>query len=431
MFLKLSRSFLSLYILITFTFIFTAWLLDEVWRSYLEQDIESYTGYKTMLIAIGDYVKKHPEEEWPSIVEGMGNKYNLPLTLEAIDTVNEEHRSEYKLLEDENTHVFYQDENVVLHHLVEGSINRIVLGPTKMPTRPRVEALMRVFLLLILALMILVWMRPISRDLDKLRNATREFGKGKFDVVAPAAKSTMLFPLVHAFNLMASRIKNLVEANKELTNAVSHELRTPLARSKFALQMLSTAKSDEKREQYIKQIHSDIYELEEMINELLVYASLESDKPQLNLDKISLKGLVAEQKQQHPDALDRLVINSSTKDIIVECDKHLITRALNNYVTNAIKYGGDKVEVSIGIEKKYAVIRVDDSGSGVSDDLKTTIFDAFSRGDQSRNRETGGYGLGLAIVKRIMDWHQGVACVEDSKLGGAAFILKWPLVLSK
>lgn len=72
-------------------------------------------------------------------------------------------------------------------------------------------------------------------------------------------------------------------------------------------------------------------------------------------------------------------------------------------------------------------ICVEDNGEGVSDEFKAVIFDAFSRGDQSRNRETGGFGLGLAIVARIMEWHQGEASISDSALGGAAFTLTWPV----
>ena len=71
------KSFFSLYFLIISTFIIFSWLLDNVWTKYIEQDIESYTGYKTMLMAVGDYVKKHPEEEWEEIIKKTGERYQL------------------------------------------------------------------------------------------------------------------------------------------------------------------------------------------------------------------------------------------------------------------------------------------------------------------------------------------------------------------
>ena len=62
--MKLTRSFFSIYLGIIFAFISFSYMLDEVWRSYLEQDIESYTGYKVMLHAVGDYLENHPEDDW-------------------------------------------------------------------------------------------------------------------------------------------------------------------------------------------------------------------------------------------------------------------------------------------------------------------------------------------------------------------------------
>ena len=79
--MKLSRSFFNIYFYVILVFIIFSWLMDEVWRSYVEQDIESYTGYKVMLEAVGDYLQKHPQDEWPELVKGASEKYQLPLGL--------------------------------------------------------------------------------------------------------------------------------------------------------------------------------------------------------------------------------------------------------------------------------------------------------------------------------------------------------------
>jgi two-component system OmpR family sensor kinase len=98
------------------------------------------------------------------------------------------------------------------------------------------------------------------------------------------------------------------------------------------------------------------------------------------------------------------------------------------FISNAIKYGAEKVRVIVSTfnsdhDKKTRLcsICVEDNGEGVSNEFKAVIFDAFSRGDQSRNSETGGFGL--AIVARIMEWHQGESSIADSCLVGAAFTL--------
>jgi len=267
----------------------------------------------------------------------------------------------------------------------------------------------------------------MSRDLDQLRKSASQFGDGNLGIQAPNAKSTMLTPMVSAFNMMAQRIKRLIEAHQELTNAVAHELRTPLARSKFALQMLSTSKDEVKQEKYRTQISNDINELEELVNEMLLYAKFDSDKPNLHIDRYNLNVLVNEQLANYQGFSGTISIDNQLTEAEINFDAHFILRALNNYISNAVKYGGDNIKVTLLIENEQCKIMVEDDGNGVSDELKSVIFDAFSRGDKSRNRETGGFGLGLAIVSRIMEWHQGSVDILDSDLGGACFVLSWPL----
>lgn len=425
--MKLNRSFFSLYFLVISTFIIFSWLLDEVWSSYLEQDIESYTGYKVMLTAVGDYIKKHPREEWPDIVEGAGKRYGLSLSLISIAEFDDsEHFGKSVLIKDD-THVYYGNDSVTIHHLLEDDKTVLTLGPAKMPTRPRIESLIRVIILASFGVIIFIWLWPVSTDLDRLKKAAGDFGNGNFDTKAPLAKSSMMASMVTSFNMMASRIKRLIEAHKELTSAVSHELRTPLARSKFALQMLENTKDDEKRSKYIKQITGDICELEELINEMLLYAAFDSDKPELNFSLCDVNALVQQQVNSHSEYQGKIEFINKTPHLIAECDSHFIDRAINNFITNAFKYGGGKVLITTKVKDGYCIICIEDNGDGVSDDFKKVIFDAFSRGDQSRNRETGGFGLGLAIVARIMEWHLGQASINDSELGGAAFSLRWPL----
>lgn len=425
--MKLGRSFFSLYFLIISIFIIFSWLLDEVWSSYLEQDIESYTGYKTMLLALSNYLDKHPKNEWQDIISGAAEQWQLPLKLMSEQQMRDSLHQERDVISENNTHIYYDNDAVEIHHPVSNSSAVIVLGPAKMPTRPRMEALIRVVLLASLACLLFFWLRPLSRDLDQLRKTAIEFGQESFDVVAPKARSTMTEPMVTAFNTMASRIKRLIDAHKELSTAVAHELRTPLARSKFALQMLACTDDKAKQEKYRTAISKDICELEQLISEMLIYASFDNDKPELTFSEESLVEIVNKQVSNYQQFEQKITVNNLIGNITVDVDRHFISRALNNYISNAIKYGNGEISITIMQEKEYCQIRVSDNGDGVCDDFKRTIFDAFSRGDTSRNRETGGFGLGLAIVCRIMEWHGGSASVIDCEQGGASFILSWPI----
>lgn len=425
--MKLGRSFFNLYFFIITIFIISSWLLDEVWNTYLEQDIESYTGYKTLMMATGDYMQGHPKEEWQSILAGAAKRWELPLTLMTLAEIDDIDHSEHNALVHSNAHIYYSDDQVVIHYLMKDTDSVITLGPVNMPTRPRVKSSYRVLILATFGLVIFIWLWPMSRDLENLKKATRAFGQGQFESKAPEAKSSMVAPMIRSFNMMSSRIRRLIEAHKELSSAVSHELRTPLARTKFALQMLESTNDKEKRAKYRQLIANDVCELEELINEMLLYASFDSDKPEINISSININELVKIQVANHEQFVQSIEFVNKLPNNFAYCDGHFIDRALNNFISNAIKYGNEKVRVTLSIVNEQYQICVEDDGDGVSDEFKKVIFDAFSRGDQSRNRETGGFGLGLAIVARIMEWHQGQASIADSDLGGASFKLTWPI----
>lgn len=425
--MKLGRSFFSLYFLIISIFIICSWMLDEVWSSYLEQDIESYTGYKSMLLALSNYIEKHPQDEWQEITLRAAQQWRLPLKLMTEQQVQEISHHKNDVISDNDTHIYYANDAVEIHHRINNTAAVIVLGPAKMPTRPRMEALIRVVLLASLAFLLFFWLRPLSRDLDQLRKTAIEFGRDSFDVVAPKARSTMTEPMVNAFNSMASRIKRLIDAHKELSTAVAHELRTPLARTKFALQMLACTDDKAKQEKYRTAISKDICELEQLISEMLIYASFDNDKPVLNFTEQSLLEIVEKQVSNYRQFDKKFTINNLIGNTRVDADRHFISRALNNYISNAVKYGNGEITITIMKNDDQCQIIVTDNGDGVCDDFKCSIFDAFSRGDISRNRETGGFGLGLAIVFRIMEWHGGSASVVDSEQGGSSFKLSWPI----
>ena len=402
-------------------------MLDEVWSSYLEQDIESYTGYKSMLLSLSNYLEKHPENEWQDILSGASKEWKLSLKLMSEEQVEKISHQRHDVIKECSTHIFYDNDSVEIHHRINNTGAVIVLGPAKMPTRPRVEALIRVILLASLACLLFFWLRPLSRDLDQLRKTAVAFGQESFDMVAPKARSTMTEPMVTAFNTMASRIKRLIDAHKELSTAVAHELRTPLARTKFALQMLGCTDDKAKQEKYRNAISKDICELEQLINEMLIYASFDNEKPELKFTGESIVDIVKNQVGNFQQFEQNFTVNNLLGDNKVDADKQFIARALNNYISNAIKYGNGEIDITISKKSDQCQIMVTDNGEGVCDDFKCTIFDAFSRGDISRNRETGGFGLGLAIVCRIMEWHGGSASVVDSENGGASFILSWPI----
>ncbi|MFT6206267.1 MAG: two-component system OmpR family sensor kinase/two-component system sensor histidine kinase RstB, partial [Colwellia sp.] len=104
--MKLGRSFFSLYFLIISIFIVFSWMLDEAWSSYLEQDLESYTGYKSMLLALSNYLEKHPEDQWQEILSKAAKQWQLPLKLMSAPEVKAISHQNHDVIKEKNTHIY-------------------------------------------------------------------------------------------------------------------------------------------------------------------------------------------------------------------------------------------------------------------------------------------------------------------------------------
>ncbi|QOL25164.1 ATP-binding protein [Thalassotalea sp. LPB0316] len=426
--MKLGRTFFSLFLLIVFSLLTIIWFLDQAWHIYLEQDLDSYTGHKVALSVVEERLLELPEEQWPDEIARLNEKFQVNLSMRLMPTIKKLTKDDQDNLAKGKTYIYLNGDDVMIHHLVSQTEQVLILGPMKIPTRPELATLGRILILVMFGLLIFFWLWPMSRDLDALDKAAREIANSNFDVQAPKAMTSAIEPLTKTFNMMAVRLKNLINAHKELTSAVAHELRTPLARSRFALQMLESASDEEKRSKYIHQIDSDNKELDELINELLIYSTLESDRPQLKFTDYKLIDVVNSHLEKYEQYHGSIEVNNHVGNLHVECDKHFIDRALANYINNAIKYGDDQIVINLSQEGEEVIIDVEDNGKGVDDEIKPTVFEAFTRADKSRNKDKGGFGLGLAIVERIMQWHQGQVAVDDSELGGAKFRLKFPIV---
>ena len=112
----------------------------------------------------------------------------------------------------------------------------------------------------------------------------------------------------------------------------------------------------------------------------------------------------------------------------IEADRRLFTRALDNLMRNAVKYGKRTVRLSCEVEPRVVRFIVDDDGPGVPITERARIFDALVRLDPARSRDTGGIGLGLSLARRIANAHGGRLTCTDSPLGGARFVLSIPRV---
>ncbi|MCG8417436.1 MAG: ATP-binding protein [Proteobacteria bacterium] len=275
---------------------------------------------------------------------------------------------------------------------------------------------------------VLVW--PLYRRIAALRGVARRIGQGERSARADVRGRDALGELATAFNDMAARTEALISTQQELMRAVSHEFRTPIARIRFALEMLGHEENPAERSEQLDLVNDDLSELDDLVEEMLTYARLESDDPDLlRLERLDLGELLSTLAERPPLARKRgkPVELTCNEPIVVSADRRYLVRAVQNLVGNGQRYGAGRVLVGYWQRDDYFEIVVEDDGPGIAEADREQIFEPFARLEGSRNRDAGGTGLGLAIAARISAWHGGTITVEDSALGGARFCLRWPL----
>jgi two-component system, OmpR family, sensor kinase ParS len=279
---------------------------------------------------------------------------------------------------------------------------------------------------------LLTWVWPHWRDLERLRGAANLIGAGQLNARASVGKRSSVRELAEHFNQMAERTQQLISSQRELTNAVSHELRTPIARLEFELNLVTHANDEDTRKRLHAEMRADLLVLEDMVSELLTYARLEHPGLELATQSVDATDWLA-------GVADTVALEAQARGIA--CDTHVggvsfvaiepqfMARALLNLLRNAIRYARQRVHVSIErTDNGHWCLCVDDDGPGIPAADRVRIFEPFTRLDEDRSRATGGFGLGLAIVRRVAEWHHGTVAATDSPLGGARFMLSWPAV---
>ena len=284
------------------------------------------------------------------------------------------------------------------------------------------------FLGVSLAIVLYFWVRPHWRDLEHIRLAAQRFGDNDLGSRILLPRRSTVRELAGHFNQMAERIESLIANQRELTNAVSHELRTPIARLSFELDQLKQQADPRQSRELISDMYADLGELEEMVSELLTYASLERGATQVTRENIEahswLDSVIGSVALEAEAAGVQLSLRTCEVDFI-QIEPRFMARAVINLLRNAIRYAERRVEVSLVKFGSGYEVRVNDDGPGVPLDGRAKIFEPFMRLDASRDRRTGGFGLGLALVQRVSQWHGGQVEVLDSEWGGASFRMTW------
>ena len=272
----------------------------------------------------------------------------------------------------------------------------------------------------------------VDRPVKKITEAASKMANGDFSVrIQPVSKITTddsFNEIIACINKMAEELSGVETLRTDFIANVSHEMKTPLAVMQNYGTLLQTPDlPDDKRIEYAKAVADGSRRLSNMMTNILKLNRLENQQIYPNPKRYNLSEQLCECFLQYENVWESKNIEIDTdiaENVRVTADEELLSLVWNNLFSNAFKFteDGGTVTLSLTTDGKYAVVKVSDTGCGISPEVGRHIFEKFYQGDTSH--ATQGNGLGLALVKRVIDITEGDIGVESVVGKGTTFTVK-------
>lgn len=264
--------------------------------------------------------------------------------------------------------------------------------------------------------------RSILKPLDRMSIAARQLAAGDWDVQLPSSGITEIAEVRDGFKVMVEGLRKshrkqveLEEERRFVIAAVAHDLRTPLFALRGYLDGLEQgiAQSPDKWAKYLAVCKEKSAQLDRLVEDLFTFTKIEYLEAELNKNTIDFKLIL----QKAIDSLNPLarqkhisvIMDHSADDFTIIGDSHLLERAMNNLLDNAVRHTPSHGQILVQCDKDEHKVRftIQDTGPGFASEELQRVFEPLYRGEVSRNRSTGGAGLGLTISQRIIRRHGG------------------------
>lgn len=272
----------------------------------------------------------------------------------------------------------------------------------------------------------------VERTAQQIAAAAKRIVSGDFSARVPKPNTFTndehFAEIVDCFNQMAQELSGVETLRTDFISNVSHEMKTPLAAMHNYGTLLQTPNlSEEKRIEYARNVTGSSRRLADMMTNILKLNKLENQQIYPNAERYNLGEQLCEALLQFETVWEEENIEIETdiaEEISVYADRELLSLVWNNLLSNAFKFTppGGTVTLTLTATEKHAIVKVQDTGCGMSPETGKHIFEKFYQGDTSH--ATRGNGLGLALVKRVVDIVQGEISVESAIGEGSTFIVK-------
>jgi two-component system OmpR family sensor kinase len=423
------RHFLGLYLLIVFTLAVVSWGQDRLLRVYSSTDAADDRPVAIAMSTLADRLHGEPPEKWRDIITGVAARTGVDMELFATRDI----AGDETLAKLAHGAIAYMEaaggDSWALRRL-DADYVLAIKSAAPGARRGLLEWSLTMLFYAAIALVLMFWIWPLTRDLRALEKAAAQYGNRNWSFNARIKPHSQIYPLVQTFRRMAARIDGLIASHKDMSNAVSHEIRTPLSRMQFEIELAQQATTVEEVHRALGHVKTDIAAINDLVAATLSYAILERADVTLNVNSHNFTALIpAIAESVAHDARPDLQISADVQSdaAAVRCDVHLIETVLRNLLYNATRYAKHSIKVAFTSYDGVNRLLVDDDGPGIPPADRSRVFESFVQLERTAGHKTG-FGLGLAIVKRAIEWHGGEVSVVESPLGGARFCVTWPAI---
>jgi signal transduction histidine kinase len=279
----------------------------------------------------------------------------------------------------------------------------------------------------VLLLTVVVWisigraLRPVEAMRRQAQAITSEHLHRRLSV-PPGSDEIAL--LSSTLNEMLDGIDSAQQLQRQFIADASHELRSPLASMRQVMEVAAHYPQTMSAQELALDVLPEEQRMEELVTALLTLARLDDDVMRPSRTVVDLDEIVlAEVSRTRRDARGPTVHIAHMEAVQVRGNAVLLAQAVRNLLSNAVRHGVSRVDVSLVDDAARVRLVVEDDGNGIPPDQREKIFERFVRLDEARNRDQGGSGLGLAIVRKVVSVAGGEVTVDESELGGARFTL--------
>lgn len=269
----------------------------------------------------------------------------------------------------------------------------------------------------------------IITPVRRLSTVAREITNDDLSQRVPAHGNDELAELATTFNEMLDRLEVAYRDQRQFVDDAGHELRTPITVVRGQLELLETARNEEERNRSIDLAIAELDRMSRMVNDMLILAVADSGNF-ITTAPTDITELMIDIEDKAATLSERVQLVEVAEGPQVLLDEYRVTEAILELVGNALRYSEDVVEIGSEFngqaEERELRIWVRDRGQGIRWDRQSTLFDRFSRGEQTENNRPKGAGLGLSIVDAIGKAHGGRAYVDSTVGLGSVFGLIIP-----